>query len=122
LGTVASIYAQPLGESQEALASWDRVLALRRQMDDHRGALDALQHMGRLARQRLGDPTRALQYLRQAFALAVELNDRAKEGELLNTLGILEWPRGAYTNALAHYEQALQLYRDLGDMAHAGLM
>jgi tetratricopeptide (TPR) repeat protein len=118
----ATIYEQTLGDYQEALAAWEKVRTLRQQLGDRRGALEALQHMGRLARQRLGEPTQAMQYLHAALDLAVGLGDGARQGEILNTLGILEWQRGAYTNALAHYEQALQLYRDLGDMAHAGLM
>jgi tetratricopeptide (TPR) repeat protein len=121
-GKVATIYQQSLGEYREALAAWDRVRALRRQMDDRRGTLEALQHMGHLARRHLGEPTQALQHLREALNLAIGLGDHAKQGELLNTLGIIEWQREAYANALAHYKQALQLYRDLGDTAHTGLM
>jgi predicted ATPase len=119
---VASIYEQTLGEYREALAAWDQVRALRRQMDDRRGTLEALLHMGHLARRHLGEPTQALQYVHDALDLAVELDDRARQSELLNTLGIIEWQQGAYTNALGHYEQALQLSRDLGDTAHVGLM
>lgn len=118
----AAVYEQALEEYQEACAAWEKVRTLRLEMADRHGALEALQQMGRLARQRLGDPILALRYLREALDLAVELGERAKQGELLNTLGIMAWQQAAYAEALAHYGQALQIYRDLGDVAHAGLM
>jgi tetratricopeptide (TPR) repeat protein len=121
-GKVAAIYEQIIEDYQEACAAWETVRTLRLQMGDRHGALEALQQMGRLARQRLGEPTRALRYFREALDLAVELGERAKQGGLLNTMGIIAWQQGAYADALAHYEQGLQIYRDLGDMAHAGLM
>jgi tetratricopeptide (TPR) repeat protein len=119
---VATIYEQTLEEYQEAYAAWEKVRVLRRQMHDRHGVLEALQQMGRLARQRLGEPKQALQYFREALDLAMELGEPAKQGELLNTMGIIAWQQGAYADALAHYEQGLQLYRDLGDTAHTGLM
>jgi predicted ATPase/class 3 adenylate cyclase len=121
-GKVAAIYEQTLEEYQEACTAWETVRTLRLQMGDRHGALEALQQMGRLAQQRLGEPMQALQYCREALGLAMALGERAKQGELLNTLGIITWQQGSYADALAHYEQGLQLYRDLEDTAHTGLM
>jgi tetratricopeptide (TPR) repeat protein len=119
---VAAICEQTLEDYQEACAAWEKVRTPRLQIADRHGALEALQQMGRLARRHLGGPTRALGYLRDALALALELGERAKQGELLNALAILSWQRAAYADAVAYYEQALQIYRELGDVAHAGLM
>ncbi|MCZ6875448.1 MAG: hypothetical protein O7G88_18295 [bacterium] len=58
-------------------------------MTDRRGALEALQQMGRLARQHLDKPSQASHYFREALDLAVQMDDRAKQGKLLNTLGIM---------------------------------
>jgi tetratricopeptide (TPR) repeat protein len=41
---------------------------------------------------------------------------------LRNTLGILSFERGAYINALAHYEAALGVVRRLEQSAHEGLI
>ncbi len=37
-------------------------------------------------------------------------------------MGILEWSRGEYEAALAHYEHALEIYLEAGNDADAGLM
>ncbi len=119
---MAEIYAQVLKDDQKAFAAWERVRELRKQTSDYRGELEALQQMGQLARRRGDAPAQVLWYLHEAKMLAVEIDDRAKQGELLNTMGIVEWHQKAYANALAHYEEALEIYREHRDMARAGLM
>ena len=121
-GEVAPIYEQALKDYQEACAAWEKAHALWIQTNDRRGALEALQQMGRLTRQHLGKPMQALQYLQEALNLAKVMGDHTKQGELLNTMGIIEWQRAAYPNARAYYEQALQVYRELGDTARIGFI
>jgi class 3 adenylate cyclase/tetratricopeptide (TPR) repeat protein/DNA-binding winged helix-turn-helix (wHTH) protein len=119
---IASIYEQNDEAAQEAVMAWESVRALRMQGGDLRGAVEALKQMVRLARQRLEDPTQATNYLHEAVTLAEELEDQALQGELWNTMGIIAWHQARYTDALEHYEQAFQLYRNIGYTAHAGLM
>lgn len=119
---IANIYEQTLEDYQKALSAWGRARALRMLLNDHGGALEALERMGQLARQRLGEPIQALQCFREALNLAVKIGDGKKQGELLNTIGIIEWHLSAYADALVHYEHAFQIYHELEDTAHAGLM
>ena len=119
---IASIYEQYGENSQEALTAWKRVRALQMQADSARGALEALQQMVRLARQRLRDPAQAMQYLHDAAQLAEELADHALQGELCNTMGIIAWRQERYAEALEYYARALQLYREMQDTAHAGVI
>jgi predicted ATPase/class 3 adenylate cyclase len=119
---IASIYEQHGENSQETLTAWKRVRTLQMQADNARGALEALQHMVQLARQRLRDPAQAMQYLHDAVQLAEELADHSLQGELHNTMGIIAWRHERYAEALEYYERALQLYRDMKDTAHTGVI
>ena len=121
-GKIADIYDQNLADYQKAFAAWDKVRTFSVQMHNHPGTLEALQQMGRLAHQHLNEPKQALHHLSQALDLAKEEGDLAKQGELLNTMGIIEWKRSKYTHALTHYEQALRICYELEDTAHAGLI
>jgi tetratricopeptide (TPR) repeat protein len=119
---VAMIYQQFLRDGQKGFTAWEKVRELRQQINDLRGELEALQQMGQLARELDDSESQALEYLYEAQTIAGEIGDRAKEGELLNTMGIIEWRQGEYQNALLHYQEALEIYEELGDLAGAGLM
>ena len=119
---IAILCEQDLQDDRGAFTAWENVRALRAQLDDRRGVLEALQKMGRLAGLHLGEPHSAEQYLQEAFELAKAMDNRAKQGELLNSMGIISWQQADYENALTHYEQALQIYRELGEIAPTGLM
>lgn len=106
---------------EDAEAAWEKVKTLQEQLSSPAGACRALEGLARAAREQ-NEPTLALRYYREALSLAQDLGDRAKQGELHNCIGIVEWNRERYEDALAHYEEALGLFEELGDAVHAGLM
>lgn len=113
--------------AREALADWNgaretwaRVLQLRQRLSDRPGELDALEGLARVAR--VLDVNSAVQAFDTALALATAVGIPAREAALHNTLGILEWERGRYVDALGHYESGLRLCRETGDRVHEGLM
>jgi tetratricopeptide (TPR) repeat protein len=108
-------------DTAAAKTAWDEVRALRARMGDRRGELEALEGIARTARQRCTTAAEAIPYVEAALTLACTLGERGREVVLLNTLGILEWERGDYPQALRHYEQSLALARDLGKRASEGL-
>ncbi|MEO6445691.1 MAG: tetratricopeptide repeat protein, partial [Gemmatimonadaceae bacterium] len=106
----------------EALAAWGRARSLRQQSGDMAGALEALEGIARATRRHVAEPSLALGYYYEALAMADALADRKTQARLGNTIGILEWSRGAFDVALAQYDRALSLFQVLGDKAGAGLM
>lgn len=106
----------------EAMAAWAQARALRKMANNDPGELEALEGMARVSRLIESDPSVALQYYREALALAEKIQDRAKEAGVLNSMGIIEWNRGEFDQALQHYEKALGIFRELGNQVHAGLM
>ena len=106
--------------SEEARAAWTRVRALREQLGDMTGQLDALEGLAQAMRQQ--SPADCIPIFEAALALASTLADGQRALPLRNVLGILEWTRGRYAEALAHYEAALLLVRELGDRQKEGLI
>ncbi|HEX5387761.1 MAG TPA: tetratricopeptide repeat protein [Gemmatimonadales bacterium] len=106
----------------DAVGAWSRALALRRDAGDRAGALIALEGLARSTRRHATESSLALVHYREAAQLAHELGDGPVEGRVRNTIGILEWERGAHEGALAEYERALALFEALGDVPSHGLM
>ncbi|HEX2779412.1 MAG TPA: tetratricopeptide repeat protein, partial [Gemmatimonadaceae bacterium] len=106
----------------DAMAAWAKARALRRQLGDLAGELEAVEGLGRATRRHLPEPSLALGYYREAAELAVTLRDERAEGRLRNTIGILEWSRGEYAEALAQYERAGAIFEMLADDASLGLI
>jgi tetratricopeptide (TPR) repeat protein len=108
------------GTHPDAVAAWEHVRGLAQAASDLRAELDAVEGIARSTR-RLA-PSAAIPEFEEALGLASRLADHRREAALRNTLGILEWERGGYGEALRHYEVALALSRDLGDRVHEGLV
>jgi tetratricopeptide (TPR) repeat protein len=106
----------------DAIAAWEKVRTLRKAANNSPGELEAIEGMARVTRKQADDPARTLQYYGEALYLADELNDRNKQGDLLNTMGILEWQQGAYKEAVSCYERALKIFQELDDQVHQGLV
>ena len=111
-----------IGDYSEAIRLMEDVLTFRRQEQDRHGEMEALELLARLTRAAGSDSARVQRLLRQALTLAESLEDRKRESNLHNTLGILEWHRENYEAALSHYENALRVCKAVGDDVHAGLM
>ncbi len=119
--TMVATARERLGEWQAARDAWTEVRRLRQALDDRAGELDALDGQGRTSR-RTTDLAGAVRAFDEALGLATALQDSGRQVALHNTLGILQWERERYIEALGHYEAGLRLCRATGDQAHEGLM
>jgi tetratricopeptide (TPR) repeat protein len=95
---------------------------LYQEIDDRVGELEIVEQMARFTRKQVPEPSLALQYYREAMTTARSIGDVAKEGDLHNTMGIIEWERENFTNALDHYERALGLLQQQEETADIGLI
>ncbi len=121
LTSLARIYEQSADGYERYLATWQRIRDLHKERSEPAGGNAALKGLARQARQ-AGDQDSALRYYQEALDLAAETGDAAQQGDLLNTMGIIEWERANYSRALEHYERARQIFEELDDQIHAGLM
>ena len=110
------------GSPDQAAETWRVVGGLRRQLADPHGELEALEGIARATRQAAPSPQDSIPSFEAALRLAATLGETQRELSLRNTLGILEWERGGYVEALQHYEAALLLARGLRDRVHEGLI
>ena len=104
-----------------AQREWQYTADLCRATTDTHGEVEALEALGRVARQHLPASV-ALRYYEEAIALASALGDHARAGRLHNSAGIIEWTRANYAGALTRFESALQVFRSLDDAAGCGQM
>lgn len=120
--TLIAASLERMSTLQESAATWEKVRGLRLRLGDARGELDALEGIARMTRKTAASPDAAIPAVEAALALAATLGEKPREAALRNTLGILEWERGGYAQALRHYEMALGLARDLKDRVYEGLI
>jgi tetratricopeptide (TPR) repeat protein/class 3 adenylate cyclase len=105
----------------DALRAWDEVRKLVSEANPA-AELEALEGMARVARNHQRDSASAVQYLSSALLVAERIGDATKQGELLNSLGIVEFASGNYGSALNRYRTALAVFLSTEDDVHAGLM
>ncbi|UCD25025.1 MAG: tetratricopeptide repeat protein, partial [Gemmatimonadota bacterium] len=110
------------GDYPEAMAAWGKGRTLSQLVGDPAIELNILERMARFTRTQVPEPSLALQYYREALEVAQAMGDEARESDLRNTMGIIEWERGKFDEALPHYERALELLRHQEDSADAGLL
>lgn len=84
--------------------------------------LKALEGMAKHLRLSGQDDPGALSLRHEAYRLAVGLKKKEDVGRFLNSMAIIQWERRNYDNALNHYEEALILYRELGDDRKVGFI
>ncbi|MEV1069080.1 BTAD domain-containing putative transcriptional regulator [Streptomyces sp. NPDC050263] len=104
-----------LGDHDGALDAAGRALALYRALDDRVAQTSALHALGRthLAR---GEHRRAAAYFEEALTGLVGLDGtRYAEAGAWDSLGIARHRLGEHPRALAAYQCALRLYREVGD-------
>ena len=105
---------------EEALAAWTKVRELREATHDFNREIEAYEGIARAARRQ--DSAAAMGHYETALTLATGLNDRPKQGALLNSMAITEWHRGNYHEALELYERSLRIFEELDDEIHEGLL
>jgi CHAT domain-containing protein/tetratricopeptide (TPR) repeat protein len=103
-----------VGETQELLNAYDRLLALSRQLKDLRAEGEVL---GRLCHQHnsLGDNARALDECKLALELGRKTSDERVEAEALSGLGEVAYSHDDLPQALDYYTQSLTLWRRVRD-------
>ncbi len=119
---LARSYEQSGASAETCLAVWEKIKMRRQQQQHTAGEIDALKEMARLNRQQPGRREVALGHLQEAAALAATSEDAAAQGDLLNTMGIIEWEQAHYESALRYYEESLQVFQRREDCKHAGLL
>ena len=105
----------------EAQQAWQCALNLRREIGDGRGEAEALEALGRVARQHLPASV-ALRYYEEAIERATVIGDAVRAARLHNSAGIIEWTRSNHAGALARFASALELFQSLSDSAGRGQM
>ncbi len=119
---LARSYELSGANDEKCLATWEKIRTLRKQRQHTTGEIEALKEMAQLTRRQASGKDAALAYLQEACDLAASCEATATQGDLLNTMGIIEWERANYEHALRYYEQALQMFQRLDDRRHAGLL
>lgn len=117
-----AIILERQADAAGAQQAWEQVRMLSAQCGDMRAELDAREGIARTTRQLEGPSATSVEKFEAAATLATTLGEKPRELALRNTLGILEWERREYANALRHYELALGLSRDLGNRSCEGLI
>ena len=112
---------QRIGDWLGAVGAWTRVRELRQDAGDRVGELEAVEGLAAAVRKASGDPAASLPHYYDALRLAQALDDRGREWELRNTLGIIAWRTGAYHRALEHYRRGAELARQTGSGRKEGL-
>jgi predicted ATPase/class 3 adenylate cyclase len=64
---------------------------------------------------RLGEMETAFSLAEQVSKLSKQIEDQSQLGQSLNLLGILEWASGHFPKATEYYQQALDIFRALGN-------
>jgi CHAT domain-containing protein len=98
-----------LKQRRQAIANYERALALWRELGERREELGMLQILGDQYSQ-LGELQIALNYNSQAIQIAQSLGDRSQEANLLVGLGSLHKDSGNFQKALDNYSKARQIF------------
>lgn len=93
---------------RDALATYQRVLRLRRTVGDVRGEAGTHNNIGRV-RLRMGDTTGAMADLERALALSTQVNAPLVQVEALQHLSEAEQARGNHPAALARFREHVAL-------------
>ena len=107
---------QRLSDDQEALAYYERALAIAQALGDRQNEAISLNNIGGIY-DRLGDYPQALDYHERSLNIRQDIGDRQGAGAALNNIGVVYDRLGQYPEALAYYERALAMRQEVGDRA-----
>ena len=130
--------AQALGDAIMQARAWHGIAEAQMHRGDTRAAIESATREEDLARSaeahleltkalwmkawgafRLGEMERALPLAEQVSALSQRLNDRSQMAHSLNLLGVLESVSGRFQEAAGYFEQALEIFRLVGNRRRA---
>jgi len=102
------------GQLREALATYQQVLAIHKELNDLAGEAEVLTRLGEVYPE-LSQNTQALKVLQQALTIYQELGNRRGVGVGLDNMGEVYQIQGDYPQALEILQQALVIRREVGD-------
>jgi tetratricopeptide (TPR) repeat protein len=114
LGNLGTAYAAQ-GNDCEAIESYERCLAISREIGDRRGEGNILGNLGNMHLAR-GDAHKAIKSYTQCLMIAREISDRRGEAQALGNLGIAYKSVANPDKAIDLYRQALDIDRKIGDL------
>lgn len=103
------------GQPQEALATFQKAIAIFRATGAKAGEAQSLNHIANVYHYSLGQYPKALEFYQQALKLRQQIGDREGEWATLDDMGAAYGEQGQYTKALEFYQKALGIIRQLGD-------
>jgi class 3 adenylate cyclase/tetratricopeptide (TPR) repeat protein len=106
-----------LGDANSAIHLGELALRLARNLENQVTSQREMAHACQLlgaAYELHGELEKAAQYEQRALDLFRELRDRRGEAAMLNNQGVGAFVRGDYQVAIARYEEALRVARDIG--------
>jgi len=107
--------AHDQGDYEMARRSYERSLAIRRELGDRKDIARSLSSLASLARVQ-GEYARAVALHEESLALFRQLEDKAGIASAQNSLGIVARYQGNYERAVALHQESLAINRELGDM------
>jgi CHAT domain-containing protein/Tfp pilus assembly protein PilF len=105
---------QQQGQPQQAIETWQQILAIARQLKERRGEAIALNNIG-LNYNTISQPQEALKYFNQTLPIWREVGDRSGEATTLSNIGSVYSSIGQPQSALKYLNQALPIRREVGD-------
>ena len=118
----AAEICEKTGMISPAVEQARKALTLYHSMKDPVQELQTEITLARLIRLQSGATPECLELYEHALNLAAESKNIERLGSIHNTLGIIRWEQQEYETALRHYLTARQVFQELGDRVHEGLM
>lgn len=101
-----------------AFDSWQKSLAIYREIKDRQGEARSLHNLG-LGYSLIGFHQKAIAFLQESLTITRELKDIELEAKSLSSLGDAYYELGQHLKALESYQQVLMVYKAIGDRACA---
>lgn len=102
------------GDAAEALAYYEKSLAVSEKIGDKEGTATSLNNIGAILYTQ-GNISRALEYYSRSLKIREEVNDKVGITNSLNNLGIIYNTQGDIPKALEYYTKALKIREEIGD-------
>ena len=99
---------------QEALKTFNKVLAICRKIGDKKAEAQILNNIGTIYRY-LELYDKAVNYLQQSLAIQKQIGDKRNQVVTLNNIGFIYRKLGKYNKALDSYKQVLAIQQQIGD-------